>query len=141
MDSEIIAKLEFLTTAVVIQSILLGILIIFLIAFLIASMIVRRDRINVELRYDFLNRAQLHEKKGEYKELLEISEEHLKKYNNDIDAKWYNAIALYKLEKYSAALSAFTDIKEIDPIWQKEDVEDYIEVIRKHMDGPKTIAP
>ena len=107
----------------------------------VVSMLVRRDRRNVELRYDFLNRAQLHESKGEYKELLEISENHLKKYNNDIAAKWYYAIALYKLEKYSSALSAFTDVKEIDPIWQKEDVDEYIEDIRGKMGGPKTIAP
>ena len=69
--------------------------------------------------------------------LQAAAEERLAVYPSDLAAHWFLAIGHMKLKRLAAALTAFSTIKEIDPVWQQDIVDAYIDGIRASMSGPK----
>ena len=73
---------------------------------------------------------------GKYEEMIERCESRIKKYPNDIVARYFLGIALNKSGRPGDALSAFSRVREIDPAWERTHVEGYMNDIRASMDGP-----
>ena len=79
----------------------------------------------------------MHERQGEYADMLLKSAELLEVYPSDLVAYWYNALGNWKLGQHGAALSALAQIQEINAVWSAEQVESLIVQIRSEMGGPK----
>ena len=68
---------------------------------------------------------------------LKLGADVLKLFPADLSAHWFLAIGYMKQKRLASALSAFSAIKELDPVWNQEMVDTYIASIRSSMSGPR----
>jgi len=87
-------------------------------------------------RNQFLSIARALEDQGKYNELKSESHTRITKYPKDAAAWWYYALAQYRSNELGAALSSLSELKSIDPAWNKKTVDEYIQEIRSRMKGP-----
>jgi len=139
MNVQILSELE------LISSLLIGLIIIaslWTFIFIVRTTMeykFRRNSFDLGMRDNLIAQAQVAESKGDYALFLETSEELIEMYPEDLMANWYFALSNYKTNHLGVALSALGRIKELDPAWSKETVDDYIETIRSEMKGPKSV--
>jgi len=91
----------------------------------------------VLLRDNMLAELSLLEGKGSYDEAYALSARMLESYPNDLLANWYFAVASYRTNQFSAALTAFSKVKQINPTWMVEEVDRYITQVKSELTGPK----
>lgn len=137
MEIEILERLSRIENILLAQSLIFAVLILGLVAMFVQSWMVRRAQIGAALKQAFLNEAVLLEDQGKNEELLKLARTRLDNYASDITAKWYSALALYRLERYGEALSEFSDLQKNEPAWERETVAEYIAAIRAKLHGPK----
>lgn len=99
----------------------------------------RRNSFDLGMRDHLIAQAQVAESKGDYVLFLETADKLVELYPDDLMANWYFALSNYKTNHFGVALSALGRIKELDPAWSKETIDDYIETIRAEMKGPKRV--
>ncbi len=69
---------------------------------------------------------------GEYSDLLEFSQKELQRNPKSAIAYWYIGRAHYALGNYEEAENSFNTVTDLDPSWEKEHVQPFIEKIQKH---------
>lgn len=133
MEAEILERLN------TIQTLLWAILAVSILcaAFLIFGVVGRNLKSLESLKRDhYVSEAKGLEDRGEFDELVLLSKSRLEKYPKDIFAWYYLAIARLRNKNYQGALEAFSEIQAIDPHWQSEIVQEYIDDVRGSMRGP-----
>jgi len=139
MDSTILSEL------IIIRWLLIALVILFTIALLvfvirnIFELKMRKGAISLQMRDYLIAQAQLHESQGEYIEFLETSEKLLELYPDDVNANWYYALSNYKTGHLGEALGTLARIKLLDPAWSKDTIDEYIDIIKSEMKGPKSV--
>lgn len=89
------------------------------------------------LRDEYATELSLLEIKGDYGVMLEKAEEMVQAFPNDLLANWYLAVSQDRTKQYGAALSSLGRIKEINPSWSADLVDDLISQVKGKMDGPR----
>ncbi len=137
LEAEILDRLAIIENTLVAQTILLVFVLTGLLMIVVFAWLARRSQVASNLKQAFFNHAQLLEDQGNYNDLLQLARQRRKEYESDIWAKWFCAMALYKLKRDGEALAAFADIRNSDPAWQRDIIAEYIDSIRARMNGPK----
>lgn len=104
---------------------------------LVVGFITNLRSVDALKREAFVSEAKGLEDRGDYEQLAIISRERTQNYPKDIVAWFYLAIARLRNNNYQGALEAFSEVQSIDPFWEKEVIQEYLESVRDSMDGPK----
>jgi len=137
MDMQILQEL------VVIRWIVIGILVVFVLVlaaatvFATSMMRLTRSRVAADLRTDFRSEVEQLEDCGRYDAMASLCEERLREFPADVWARFKLAVARNKAGKPGLALDALARVKALDPAWEREYIDGYIEQIRSSMKGPK----
>ncbi|MDJ0927515.1 MAG: tetratricopeptide repeat protein [Gammaproteobacteria bacterium] len=106
-------------------------------AILVLGVIGRNLQVKETLMRDlFSSEAKGLEDRGDFQGLASLSKARIEKYPKDIEAWYYLAIARLRSKNYQGALDAFAELQTIDPHWQKEAIQGYINDVRESMRGP-----
>jgi tetratricopeptide (TPR) repeat protein len=76
--------------------------------------------------YSFIQRELT---KGNFESVLSTCSSHLERRPHDGQLLYFKAKALYKLGKNEQALTAFEELKHIEPVWS-QDADSYIQSIK-----------
>ena len=136
MEQQILTEL---TTIKYLLWIILFLIVAFVIYFLSRTVVGNLSQIDAIKRNQFLSIAQALEDQGKYSELKAEAQTRMNKYPKDVLAWWYYALAQYKSNELGGALSSFSELRSIDPAWQKEAVDEYVQEIRSAMKGPDSV--
>tara|TARA_R110002124_G_scaffold195275_2_gene362354 strand:- start:285 stop:701 length:417 start_codon:yes stop_codon:yes gene_type:complete len=116
--------------------------VILLLAFICASIlvigVVGRNLGSVETlkRDSFVSDAKGLEDRGEYERLITLAASRIEDYPKDVIAWYYLAIARLRSKNYQGALEALGEIQSIDPHWEKDAIQEYLDEVRESMQGP-----
>ena len=133
MEIEILSELQ---TIKVLLWVLLGCLFLFVLPILIGNIAKNLQIAETMRRNQFLSTATAYEDKGEFVELANLAGDRLKKYPKDLEALLHLATARLRMNNFQGALDAFSEIKSIDPHWQRYTIDSYLESARESMGGP-----
>ena len=97
----------------------------------------RKTEFEAAARNAFISEAHQYEDAGEYEDLFQLAWNRVNSYPHDPNAHWYLAMAYYRRKEWGAALTAFKQLQNLDPAWQKYAVDEYLEEIKQHLTGPK----
>jgi len=134
MKQEIISELSTIKTLLWVNIALVSTCALYVLSKTFISNLSKIDSLKKE---QFLSEAEALEDQGNYSQLESLAKERLKKYSRDSLTWWFLAIAQYKSNNFSSALNSFSELQSIDPTFQKETIEGYINEIRSSMQGPK----
>ena len=68
---------------------------------------------------------------GNFRKIVDISQERLMSQPNNSTLLWYKGIALFRLEEWGAAKQALEKAIELEPRFKK-DLEEYLEILNQH---------
>ena len=119
--------IKWLVTAIMIIFCLLLAGVIFVVIFLI----------KFSKRENFKYRAESLFNKGDLETVIKLTSERVKKYPNDVWARWYLGKAYFQNKDWKKALHEFTVLLDKSPTWREGYLDPYIEEIKENLRNTK----
>lgn len=136
MNSQALSELEIIRWLAIAASLMLVYLVFqFVLLSQALKCIAKNQSFDLE-KNAFLSKAHAHESLGEFDELYQLAYQRCEKFPLDLNGHWFVAMAHFKKKEWGKALTAFNELKQIDSVWEKYSIEDYLSEVKENLKGP-----